>query len=60
MVVDGEHVYTENDVFCIPNGDRVDNAYLPKPVQQTWDLATAQSWLSVCMKFHQTLCRKET
>jgi hypothetical protein len=60
MVVDGEHVYNDNDVFCIPTGNRDDNAYLPKPVQQTWDLVTARSWLSVCMQSHTTLCKQES
>jgi hypothetical protein len=58
MVTDGEHVFTENDVFIIPLGARTDSASLPKPVQQTWDLATAQSWLNVCVQSHTARCRQ--
>jgi hypothetical protein len=59
MAVDGERVFTTNNVFCIPTGARVDNEYISKPVQQTWDLATEQSWLTVCMQCHTSLCRQE-
>jgi hypothetical protein len=59
MVFDGEHVFTEHDVFIIPTGARINSSSLPKPVQQTWDLPTAQSWLNVCMQYHTSLCRED-
>jgi hypothetical protein len=52
--------HTASDVFIRLASDKSHQFAKAQPLQVTWDIAKARSWLDICEQYHHSTCHVET